>query len=130
MRTLLVAALTAIVASAATVVVMRGPRVASAQRESAFERVMRTRTLRCGYVISPPHLQKDPNTGALSGIAHDALEKMASHLGLKIDWAEQVGWATMLEGLSDGRYDMMGSAVWATSSRALRADALKPLDFA
>lgn len=102
----------------------------NSEKESAFDRVMRTGTLRCGYVISPPHLLKDPNTGALSGIAHDAIEKMAENLHLKVDWTEEVGWATMLEGLRTHRYDMLCSAVWATSSRALIADTLKPLDFA
>lgn len=102
----------------------------AAEKESAFDRVLRTGTIRCGYVISPPHMLKDPNTGNLSGIAHDAIEKMAENLQLKIDWAEEVGWSTMLEGLATHRYDVLCSSVWATSSRALRADALNPLDFA
>ncbi|MEJ0063053.1 MAG: transporter substrate-binding domain-containing protein [Alphaproteobacteria bacterium] len=100
------------------------------KEDDVFDRVMRARTIKCGYVVTHPFLFKDANTGALSGIAHDAIEKMAENLSLKIEWAEEAGWSTMLEGLSTQRYDMLCSAIWSTTSRSLKADFLKPLSYA
>lgn len=72
---------------------------------------------------------KDPNTGELSGIFHDALEEAAKNLDLKINWVEEVGWGTMIEGLNAGRYDMIGSPVWPNSSRAKNVDFTIPLNY-
>lgn len=44
------------------------PAAAETGKESAYECVMRTGTLRCGYILLPPEMNKDPNTGALSVI--------------------------------------------------------------
>lgn len=85
--------------------------------QSAFDRVMATNTLRCGYIIYPPQLSKDTNTGALSGIAYDLTERMGKDIGLKIEWVEEVGPGTMLDGLQTGRYDMVCNPLWATTPR-------------
>lgn len=100
------------------------------RKQDAFDRVMNAGKIRCGYVINHPFLFKDANTGALSGISHDVIEKMAENLGLKMEWTEEVGWSSMLEGLSTGRYDVLCSAVWSTSNRGLKADFLDPLSYA
>jgi len=61
---------------------------------------------------------KDPNTGQLSGISIDAINLIAKKLGFTIDWTEEVGWGTMLEGLQTSRYDIVATAVWTNVSRA------------
>jgi ABC-type amino acid transport substrate-binding protein len=61
---------------------------------------------------------KDPNTGELSGISIDAINLVAKKLGLVVDWSEEVGWGTMLEGLQTNRYDIVATAVWTNVSRA------------
>ena len=106
------------------------PTQAFANENSAFDRVMKSQTIRCGYIISPSHLRKDANTGEFTGIAPEVIKKMAENLSLKIEWTEEVGWSTALEGLAMGRYDVLCTSVWMTTSRALRADALNPLDYA
>ena len=50
-----------------------------------FERVTSSGVLRCGYVVYPPGLINDPNTGKISGIFPDVLEQAAHNLGLKVD---------------------------------------------
>lgn len=85
--------------------------------------------IRVGYVVYPPGMIKDPNTGELSGIFHDALEEVGGNLGLKINWVEEVGWGTMIEGIKTGRYDMIGSAVWPTATRAENVDFTVPLNY-
>ena len=100
------------------------------QERSTFDTVMDTGIIRCGYVIAHPALFKNPNTGDLSGVSYDAIEKMAENLSLKVEWVEEVGWTSMLEGLDNGRYDVMCTSVWSITSRALKADFLNPLWYA
>lgn len=84
----------------------------------AFARVIASNTLRCGYIVYPPQMSKDPNTGALSGIAYDIVERMGKDLSLNIKWAEEVGTGSWQEGLVTGRYDMLCNPAWATTPRA------------
>ena len=92
-----------------------------------LEKVVSSGVIRCGYVPYPPGFIKDPNTGEISGIFPEVLEKAAENLGLKVEWAEEVGWGTMVEGLNAGRYDMIGSPVWPTGPRVRVADFSIPI---
>jgi polar amino acid transport system substrate-binding protein len=94
-----------------------------------LEKALSSGVIRCGYVPYPPGLIKDPNSGQISGIFPEVLEKAAENLGLKVEWAEEVGWGTMVEGLKAGRYDVIGSPVWPTSERVAVADFTVPVYF-
>ena len=98
-------------------------------RKNTIATVFSSGVIRCGYVPYPPGLIKDPNSGKISGIFPEILEQAALNLGLKVEWTEEVGWGTMVEGLTSGRYDMVGSPVWPTSQRARVADFTQPLYF-
>ncbi len=102
-------------------------RVVQKSRSSVYDRVIQSGKLRCAYVIYPPSCMKDPNTGQLSGISIDAINLIAKKLGLSVDWSEEVGWGTMLEGLQTDRYDMVATAVWTNVSRAKVATFSKAL---
>lgn len=93
-------------------------------QKSVFDKVMASGKLKCGYVISPPALMKDANSGELSGISYDLINEMGKNLDLQIEWTEEVSWGTMLEGLVNNRYDALCSAIWSTPARAERADFL------
>ncbi len=95
--------------------------------KEAFGRIMAERRVRCGYVVAPPHVIKDPTTGRLTGIIPDALTAAASNIGYKVDWVEEVGWGTMIEGLNSNRYDMVCTAVWPSGVRAQFAEFSEPL---
>src|ERR1041384_6340251 len=92
------------------------------QSQTAYDRVTTSGKIRVGYVPYPPGLIKDPNTKQISGIFAEVLEEAARNLELKVEWAEEVGWGTMLEGLKANRYDLIGSPVWPLSQRAKLAD--------
>lgn len=93
-------------------VVRTQPNASAPSHETAYDRVMKTRVLRCGYVLYAPAVMKDPNTGALSGIIHDITELMAKRIGLKVEWTEEVTFGTMIEGLKVGRYDALCLNGW------------------
>ena len=98
-----------------------------AQKESVYDRVMRTKTIRCGYFIRPGFLMKDVNSGELSGIAHDYAEELAKSLSLKIEWAAEIGGGDIATALDGGRIDAFCSAVWPTSARARAMDFVAPI---
>lgn len=98
-----------------------------AKSESLYDRVMSSGVIKCGYVVYFPGCNKDPNTGKLSGIGIDTLEQVAKNLGLKVEFTEEVGWGTMLEGLQTNRYDMIATPIWTNSNRARLVDFSDPL---
>jgi len=98
----------------------------AAAAESAYDRVTRTGVIRVGYLASPPGVIKDPNTGKMTGIAVEALDRAAANLGLKTQYVEEAQWSTMIEGLNTGRYEITMMA-WASGARARLADFSIPL---
>lgn len=99
------------------------------KKETAFERILRTKTIRCGYATWPPYLVKDPNTKTLSGFTHDYTQEIARVLDLKIEWSEEVDWGNYIEGLKTHRYDMMCMNDWAVGERLKYATVSKPIGY-
>lgn len=77
------------------------------QKESAYARVMRTKTLRCGYVLWPDSTDKDPNTGQLTGWVPDITEQLGKKLGLKIEWTAEVQLGQQAEMLRYNKIDAL-----------------------
>lgn len=94
---------------------------AADQKESAYDRVMRTGVLHCGYIVYPPETIKDPNTGKLSGTVIDTTEALGKQLGLKIDWTEEVPFANLFAGLKSGRIDALCAGLFESPARAREA---------
>jgi len=92
------------------------PQTASVQ-ESVYDRVIKSGTLRCGYVVVRPSLSRDPNSGELSGISYDIMTQLGKELGLKIEWVEETSFATMAESLNSNRFDMACTVVWSSTPR-------------
>jgi polar amino acid transport system substrate-binding protein len=97
--------------------------------EAAFNRVMSSSEIRVGYISYPPSFIKDPNTGAYSGIFNEVLQQAAKNLELKVNYAEEVGWGTMVEAVASGRVDLVCTGIWPTAGRARRAEFTTPLYF-
>jgi polar amino acid transport system substrate-binding protein len=98
-----------------------------ASNSSVYDNVIKNGEIKVGYVVYPPGLIKDPNTGQLSGIFYDTLQEAGKNLGVKINWSEEASWGTMIEGLEAGKFDVIGSPVWATTARGAKADFSVPL---
>jgi ABC-type amino acid transport substrate-binding protein len=106
---------------------LTAPALADAPKETAYDRVMRTGTLRCGYLVYTPNFVKDANTGAISGIFADAMGQAGKLLSLNIEWAEEAGLAGLIEGLHTGRIDAICSGLWANAARGRETEASIPL---
>jgi ABC-type amino acid transport substrate-binding protein len=96
-------------------------------KETAYERVMRTGTLRCGYIVWSPAVIKDVNTGEMSGVIYDIMNEIGKRAGLKVEWNYEVNLATYLEDLNAGKYDVECAGGWPNPQRAKVADYSTPL---
>lgn len=105
------------------------PAFAAGQTESVYDRIMRTGILRCGYFVYPPYLEKDPNTGAVSGIWPELMNEVGKRLSLKIEWSDEIGMADGLTAMNAGRFDVFCSGLMAVPARARVADFLTPFYF-
>ena len=99
----------------------------AAEKETAYDRVVRTGTIRCGYGISPPNLVQDPNTKQLSGLDYDVWQEIGKSLGLKVEFVEEAGWGNFIEGLKTGRYDAFCSMLWPEANRTKFLSLSKPV---
>jgi ABC-type amino acid transport substrate-binding protein len=89
-------------------------------RETVYDRVVKSKKLKAAWITYPPACVKDTNgqsAGKMSGIFVDTLERVASNLGLTVEWGDEVGWGSQIEGLNTDRYDIVGSPVWANPTR-------------
>jgi polar amino acid transport system substrate-binding protein len=103
--------------------------IAHAKEPALLDRIVAKGEIRCAYIPWIPMTIKDPNTGKLSGVFTDVLEKIGASVGLKIVWTEEVSYGTAIEGLKTGRYDMVGSLIWPNTNRALFASFTTPLNY-
>lgn len=85
------------------------------KKESAFERVMRTNTIRCGYYVFPPVTYRDPNTGELSGFTIDMMNEIGKRSGLKIEWTEETNFVNWTESMKVKRFDVACTPNWPDS---------------
>ncbi len=99
----------------------------AAKTESVYDRVMRTKTIRCGYHIWEPFLVKDINTGQMSGVYYDYMNQLAEILSLKIEWAEETGFGPHVEALKNDRFDMMCAGDYQNGARGQYIDYTTPI---
>jgi len=103
--------------------------IAAAEKESAYERVMRTGVIRCAYASVGRHIRKDANTQQVIGPIPEIMEAVTESLSLKLEWTAEVGYADFAEGLNQGRYDMFCGALSVVPSRARVVQFTHPIFF-
>lgn len=94
---------------------------------SVYSKVVDSGTVRACYVVYPPASIKDPNSGELSGVFVETLNKAAENMGLKVDWNLEVGWGDMIEALNSSKCDIIGSPAWSNSTRGKSAEFSEPI---
>lgn len=119
MRSVLLLIIAVVLSIAGTLFVLKqqeaGSGPTAGKEESAYERVLRTGTIRCGYGVSAPYLSMDPNTKKMSGFSVDMMDVIARNLNLKVEWAEETGWGGLTTALNDGRIDLGCSLLWVSA---------------
>ena len=98
-------------------------------KETAYDRIMRTGVIRCGYMDYAPAFETDPNTGEFYGIFYDVMEEIGKNTGLKVEWAVRTNWSEVFEGMASGKYDMLCSDLWSNPTRSKVGDFATPVYF-
>ncbi|MCB1559294.1 MAG: transporter substrate-binding domain-containing protein [Alphaproteobacteria bacterium] len=77
----------------------------AADTESAYDRVMRTGVIKCGYYPWPPYFDVDANTGDVTGLNAEYARAAGDLLGLKIEFVQMSAIGMQVEELKKGIYD-------------------------
>jgi len=99
-------------------------------KETAFERVIRTGVIRCGYYVFPPVTYRDPNTNELSGFSIDMMNEIAGRAGMKVEWTEETNFNNWIPGLQTQRYDVACTPNWPDISQGRVVTFSVPMFFA
>jgi len=99
----------------------------SVKSTSVYDNVIKSGVIRACYIVYPPASIKDPNTGKMSGVFVETLNKAAENMGLKVEWNAEVGWGDMIEALNSNRCDIIGSPAWSNSTRGRSAEFVQPV---
>jgi polar amino acid transport system substrate-binding protein len=127
----LAAVLGAVLALVLFSVFFRSPssnQVVGAQYGSSYERVLASGKIRAGYVAYPPQSIVTPGSKDVTGIFPDILREIGKTTDLDVEFVEEAGWATLIEGLNSGKYDIVGG-VWANPNRGKMATISRPVYF-
>ena len=101
---------------------------AQAQSSDTFEKVLKDRKIRFGYIVSPPSAIRDPATGKLSGFYVDAAREIAELMHVEPVFIETT-WANFAPALQAGQFDVSIAATFATIPRAMAVSFTNPINY-
>lgn len=101
--------------------------VPAAHAETAYDRVMKTQSIRCGYGEWKPWVYTNLETKKMDGIVVALMEELGRMLSLKLEWPEETGWANLPEALRSGRVDVACSTMWRDPARGKQVAFTAPL---
>ena len=91
-----------------------------------IESIKKSGTLRVGtWLQYKPEMWKDLQTGDIKGFWVDLARKMASDLGVQVQFVDS-DWDGLIPGLEAGKFDIVLAQMAITSKRALAVDFAKP----
>ncbi|MDD2324777.1 MAG: transporter substrate-binding domain-containing protein [Alphaproteobacteria bacterium] len=99
-------------------------------QQPAYDRVLKTNTLRCAYAVFPHFLEKDPNTGKLSGIMPSLMEEVGKLTGLTVEWGPEIDYGDIALTLQTGKADLFCTGIAMTPSRGRVIGGSTPVAYA
>lgn len=105
--------------------VSAGAQPADAQ---VMDRILKDKTIKVGYIPSPPGTIKDPATGEVKGYYVDGLRYIFKTIGVEPVLVETT-WANFAAGLQSGQFDMSIAGTFATIQRAAAVEFTKPIHY-
>lgn len=98
-------------------------------KNTAYERMIQSGVLRCGYTPWPILMDVDAGSNSLSGVFVDYLSHVGRVLDIKIEWVENMAFGQMPEALNQGRIDAHCSGAWTNPIRGKLADNVMPISY-
>ena len=96
------------------------------QRDTSLQRVQDAGVLRIGYAVAPPYAWVGDD-GTVRGESPESARVVAARLGLhRVEWV-QVGFAGLVPGLLERRYDVVASGLFMSQQRAQQVAFAQPL---
>ena len=99
------------------------------KNESAYDRVVRTKTLRCGYGTWQPGIYKDLKTGKMSGLFAELTEMMGKLSGLTIEWTAETDWGQIPQSIYSKKIDAFCAGMANDAARGKLLAYTNPLSF-
>lgn len=93
------------------------PTAAAPAINAAFERILKTGNMVCGYIDYKMYCFKDPLTGRMAGIFYELTQKIAAQSGLKTRWVE-TNFETLTEDIRNGKFDVFCGGLWPSIDAA------------
>lgn len=90
-----------------------------------YSRVMQSGVLRAAYTEYPPVMHRSGTE--FDGIFCEIIQGFAIKHNLRIDWVEETGYGVVIDGLTEGRFDIFCSATWPTPERHKLASLSHPV---
>ena len=103
---------------------------ASVQPASAqvMDRILKERTIKIGYIPSPPGTIKDPASGEVKGFYVEGVRYIFKTIGVEPVFVETT-WANFAAGLQSGQFDLSMAGTFATIQRAAAVEFTKPIHY-
>ena len=111
------------------ILVFTASTVMAETKESIYQKVIRTGELRCGYALWPGLVEKDPNTGKMSGAFYEYMEELGKSMEIKIIWAEEINFGDIVEALRSRRVDAICSGAWTNAIRGKFTNFTNPIAY-
>lgn len=128
MKNALIAALVGLLAAFIGVKLML-PQTTITGKEAAYDRVMRTGTLRCGYGTWEPGVYKDLATGQMAGLFVELTNAIGKLNNLKIEWTAETDWGQIAEAIRSGKIDAFCAGMANDAARGKVLAYTNPLSF-
>lgn len=121
MRNLILPILAAVLATLATLHIAKpsGTAAEAAPQTTAYQRLLTTGTLKCGYNYWEPGIIKNDD-GTLRGYVVDVINEVAKTGDFEVEWVGPIGWGNVAEELASGKIDMMCAGMWQSGLKAKR----------
>lgn len=103
---------------------------ASVQPVSAqvMDRILKEKSIKIGYIPSPPGTIKDPASGEIKGFYVEGVRYIFKTIGVEPVFVETT-WANFAAGLQSGQFDLSMAGTFATVQRAAAVEFTKPIHY-
>ncbi|QRG08475.1 amino acid ABC transporter substrate-binding protein [Xanthobacter dioxanivorans] len=97
-------------------------------RAQVMDRILKDRSIKIGYIPSPPGTIKDPASGEVKGYYVDGVRYIFKAIGVEPVFVETT-WANFAAGLQSGQFDLSIAGTFATIQRAAAVEFTKPIHY-
>jgi ABC-type amino acid transport substrate-binding protein len=95
--------------------------------DKAYEHIMQTKTIHCGYSDWAPFLVTNPNTHEVTGIMPEIMNEIAKRMGVKVEWTASLGWGEITSAANSGKIDMFCNTLWPDKAQLQNMSLSRPL---